>query len=266
MDEALFNIVLVFGTLIGLAVGSFLNVVIHRLPRGESIVHPPSHCPGCDRNIRWWENIPVLSFALLRGRCKGCGTSISWRYPIVELMGGMIVIASLLAFGLTWKSLAGIVMGWNLVALGLIDLETKTVPDILVLTLGIPGLIFSFLIGSWSGLMLALLSAAIIGGFFWLTRKLASSVMGQEAMGEGDITLVAAIGVYIHPMFLPIFLLISSVSVLIAALMWAWAKRVSVHDTEIPFGPGLALGGWVTYVAGFSLMDALMRAAQPFLN
>jgi leader peptidase (prepilin peptidase) / N-methyltransferase len=266
MDQALFNIVLVFGTMIGLAIGSFLNVVIHRVPRGESIVNPPSHCPSCDRRIRWYENIPVLSFVFLKGRCKGCGASISWRYLVVELMGGLVVLACLFAFGIGWKALAGIVMGWNLIALGLIDFETKTVPDVLVLTLGIPGLILSFLIGSWSGVMMSLLSASIMGGFFWVTRKVASSLMGQEAMGEGDITLVAAIAVYLHPLFLPVFLLISSVSVLFAALLWAWAKRISVHDTEIPFGPGLALGGWITYVSGLGMMEKLMNFAQPFLN
>ena len=183
MDQALFNIVLVFGTIFGLAFGSFLNVVIHRVPRGESIINPPSHCPSCDRRIRWYENIPVLSFLFLRGRCKGCGSSISWRYVVVELIGGLVVLASLIVFGVSWKALAGIVMGWNLIALGLIDLETKTVPDVLVLTLGVPGLVLSFLIGSWSGVLMSLLSAVIMGVFFWVTRKVASSLMDQEAMG-----------------------------------------------------------------------------------
>ncbi len=266
MDEALFDVLLVFGTILGLMVGSFLNVVIHRVPRGESIVYPASHCPNCDHVIRWWENIPVLSYLFLRARCSGCGAAISMRYPVVELLGGLVVLISLLEFGLTWSALAGIVMGWNLIALGMIDFETKTVPDILVLTLGIPGLILSFLIGSWTGLMLSVLSAGILGGFFWLTRKIANASFGEEAMGEGDITLVAAIGVYLHPIFLPMFLLTASVSVLIAALFWAWTKKTSIRDVEIPFGPGLALGGWVLFVAGKSMMGGLMHLAAPFLN
>lgn len=106
---------------------------------------------------------------------------------------------------------------------------------------------------------MAVLSAAIMGGFFWLTRKVASSIMDQEAMGEGDITLVIAISVYLQPMYLPFFLLLSSVSVLFAAVVWAQVKRISLHETEIPFGPGLALGGWITYITGFSIIEYLMR-------
>ncbi|MCB2211044.1 prepilin peptidase [bacterium] len=266
MDQALFLPVVVFATLIGLAIGSFLNVVIHRVPAGESIVHPPSHCPSCDRRIRWYENVPLLSWILLGGKCKGCRAQISARYPLVELLGGLVPLLCLLEFGLTWKALLGIVMGWNLIALGFIDFETKLVPDVLVLTLGVPGLILQFLAGSWSGLLLAVVSSLILGGFFWLTRKLASLWMGEEAMGMGDVTLALGIGVYLHPLFLPVFLLIASVSVLVAALIWAWARKVSLREVEIPFGPGLALGGWVTFMAGLPLMDGLMRLVQPLLN
>lgn len=257
-DPALFPAIVVFAALLGLAVGSFLNVVIHRVPRGESIISPPSHCPGCDRRIRWHENIPVLSWLLLRGRCAGCGSSISPRYMIVELLGAAAAVIPLAVDGASWTALGGIILGWHLIALAVIDLETRLVPDAIVLSLGLLGLAVFSLEAGWTGVKPGLIAAAILVVFFLLLRWVSHAVMKREAMGAGDVTMVAAIGVYLTPLVLPLFLLLSSASVLVASLLWAWVRKTSLQNVEIPFGPGLALGAWVTYFAGELMFGGLL--------
>ena len=259
---AIKGIILIFGTMIGLAVGSFLNVVIHRVPRDESIVCPPSHCPSCDRRIAWYENIPIASWLVLRGRCRTCGAPISAQYPVVEAMGGLAVLIPLLVLGIEWEALAGIILGWHLIALALIDLETRLVPDVIVISMGVLGAVLVWLIGGWSGLLTGLVSAAILAAFFWIVRTIANATMGKEAMGTGDITLSAGIGIYLLPLYLPLFLLISSVSVLVVALLWAWVTKRGLRDVEIPFGPGLALGGWLTFLVGNILFQWLLTGAS----
>lgn len=257
-DLVLLGSSLVFGAMLGLAAGSFLNVIIHRVPRRESIVRPASHCPACGRTIRWWENIPLLSYLILRGRCRSCGARISLRYVFVEALGGLVAVLAVLRFGVSWQALAGSILGWHLVALALIDLDTHTVPDAIVLSLGLFGLPLAWLTGGWHGLLMGAVAAGILAGFFSLVRVVASRLLDQEAMGAGDITLVAAIGIYLHPLYVAMFLLLSSASMLIVVLAWAWVKKTTLRRVEIPFGPGLALGGWVTYMYGDVLMNGLL--------
>jgi leader peptidase (prepilin peptidase)/N-methyltransferase len=260
--------VLTVGGLLGLAVGSFLNVVARRVPAGESIVSPGSHCPACGRSIRWWNNLPVLSWLLLRGRCRDCGEAISFRYPLVELLGGAVAVASLWRFGIAWEALGSMLLGWHLLAISVIDLETGTVPDHLTLPLGLSGLALALLQGGWSGLGTALLSAAIGGGFFFLLGLVMRRALGREAMGGGDVTLLAAIGPFVHPMQLPFIVLVGGLAGLLGALLTAFATRRPLRRLAIPFAPALALGGWGIYMLGREglgrLIGALLRLVGQF--
>ncbi len=235
---------------IGLAVGSFLNVVIHRLPRGESIVFPASHCPACAAPIKPWHNIPVFSYILLRGRCSACGAPFSPRYPLVELLGGLVAVIGVLRFGITVDLLGCLLLGWFGIALAFIDLETKTVPDHLVLPLGLGGVLVALLRGGWMELVTVGISALVAVLFFLLVYGVARLMRGREAMGTGDITLATALSLYLYPLMLPFALLLAVSLSLIGALLWAFVARRPLREQELPFAPGLVLGGFLLYAAG----------------
>lgn len=245
----------IFG-LLGLMIGSFLNVVIYRLPRGESVAFPGSHCPDCGHFLRPWELLPVLSFIGLRGRCRKCGAKISWRYPLVESLTGLLFFycawrVSTLSAGLFFDlAFVGLLM-----ALSFIDLDTLSLPDTLVFPLFLLGLSRAFLLPGAPDAALSLLGALSAGGAFWLIAR-----VYPEGMGLGDVKLVAALGAYLGfpKVFLAVFLA-SAAGSLWGGLMLIVKKRG--FKQQIPFGPYLALGTvltlywgtWLihTYVAGF---------------
>lgn len=274
-EPALF-IGLVF--LFGLLVGSFLNVVIHRLPRmlesdwrvqcaeirGESVESvepynlwsPRSACPACGHQVTAFENIPIISWLLLKGRCSACGTSISFRYPFVE---GLTAVLSALAawkFGFAWTVLGSILFIWCLIALAFIDLDTTLLPDDITLPLLWLGLLFN-LFGVFTSLQSAVIGAMagylILWSVYWLF-KLAT---GKEGMGFGDFKLLAAIGAWLGWEQLPVAILLSSVvGALIGIAMVIFIK----HDRRIPipFGPYLAGGGLVAMFYGSDLTHAYL--------
>jgi leader peptidase (prepilin peptidase) / N-methyltransferase len=265
--------------LFGLLVGSFLNVVILRLPPRmqwqweqdsremlglEPATSPPppgivvrrSHCPKCGHAIAWWENVPVLSFLALRGRCRGCGTSISWQYPLVELLTGALFALVVWRFGVGAEALAALVFTGILVAASGIDLRTTLLPDSLTLPL------------LWLGLLLSLATlfvspqAAILGaaaGYLslWCVFWLFKLVTGKEGMGYGDFKLLAALGAWCGAdALLSIILLSSFVGALIGG---AWlAVRGRDRATPIPFGPFLAIAGWLQFVFGIDIVAAYL--------
>ncbi|MEC9359845.1 MAG: A24 family peptidase [Pseudomonadota bacterium] len=263
--------------ILGLLVGSFLNVVILRLPRMMeagwkqeasailgltpteadpiSLMHPASSCPGCGARIRAWQNIPVVSWLLLRGRCAKCGTSISIQYPLVELA------ASLLAAGCAWTfgwglPLAGaLVLAWTLLALAVIDWRTQLLPDGMTLPL------------LWLGLLLNVgetyvpLSEAVIGAaagylLLWLVFHAFRLVTGKEGMGYGDFKLLGAIGAWFGWSALPSLILLSSVVGALVGIALMVFKR---HDRNIPiaFGPYIAGAGLVMLLFGNILMPIM---------
>ncbi|WP_199242543.1 prepilin peptidase [Desulfosporosinus fructosivorans] len=226
--------------ILGLLIGSFLNVVIYRVPRGESIVSPGSHCPTCGHALRAWELIPVVSFLIQRGQCRGCQTRISWRYPAVELLTGtLFFLTAFLSFGTETHSarlLLNLVFVAVLLALSFIDLDTFRLPDVLTLPLLGLGLLGAFLIpGNPSGWGSAF-SALGAGGGFWIIAR-----VYPQGMGLGDAKLVAAMGAFLG--FPSIFLAVligSFVGAFIGiCLLFAGRKR---FGQQIPFGPYLALG------------------------
>ncbi len=273
---------LVLAAWVGLAVGSFLNVVAYRYPimlerdwqaqarelldmPGEeapaeafNLSVPRSRCPHCGHWIRAWENIPVLSWLWLRGKCSACRKPISWRYPAVELLTGLATLAVLAQFGFTATGLALCFFTWLLVAMTLIDFDTKLLPDQMTYPLLWLGLFTNAALGGIVDLQAAVIGAIAGYLFLWSIYWAFKLLTGKEGMGYGDFKLLAALGAWLGWQALPSVILIAAVVGLAYALGNMALKRQGREDT-IPFGPFLAVAGWVTLsfrdtVLGFFLI------------
>ena len=264
--------------LFSLLIGSFLNVVIHRLPkmmeaewhvqcaelRGEAVAETPAYnlwlprsaCPQCGHQIMALENIPLLSWLFLRGRCSACRTLISARYPLVELLVAMLSAAVAWKWGVSMQTLGALLLVWMLVVLAFIDLDTTLLPDSLTLPLVWLGLLFNmngFLVPLADAVIGAMAGYLILWSVYWLF-KLAT---GKEGMGYGDFKLLAAIGAWLGWQMLPVTLLLSSV---VGALVGIAMIVLVKHDRRvpIPFGPYLAGGGLVALFFGADLTQAYL--------
>ncbi len=233
-------ILALFALITGMLVGSFLNVCICRMPKGESVVFPPSHCPKCDYRIRWYDNIPLVSYLVLRGRCRGCGTHISIQYPVVELLNGLLTLALFLRFGPTPLFLALFLFCSALVVITFIDLEHQIIPD----EISLPGIVIGFACSfilpghSWLDSLLGILLGGgslllVAYGYQWLT--------GKEGMGGGDIKLLAMMGAFLGWKSILFVVFVSS---LIGSVVGVTIMLVQKKDSKlaIPFGPYLAFG------------------------
>jgi leader peptidase (prepilin peptidase)/N-methyltransferase len=258
--------------LFALAMGSFLNVVIYRLPRmletawrhecaealdqapvpllGERLTlsSPESRCPQCGHPIRPWENIPLLSYLLLRGRCSSCHNTISVRYPLVEAVTALLSVLIVWRFGLGWEAAAGLVLTWGLIALVLIDYDTQLLPDVITLPLLWIGLLLS-LPGLFTDSHSAILGAALGYGSLWTIFQLFRLVTGKEGMGFGDFKLFAALGAWLGWQYLPQIILLSACTGALVGTALILSKR---HERQvpIPFGPYLAVAGWISLMWG----------------
>ena len=256
--------------LLGLCVGSFLNVVIHRLPkmmeqdwhaqcadlRGETpstataltLARPRSRCPACGHQITALENIPIISYLLLRGRCSSCGTSISLRYPVVEAVTGLLSAYAVWHFGPTLQGAGALLLIWALIALTGIDFDTQLLPDSITLPLLWLGLAFN-LAGTYVDLFSAVIGAMVgyltLWSVFWLF-KLAT---GKEGMGFGDFKLLAALGAWLGWQMLPAIILLSSIVGAAVGISLIVATRHG-RNTPIPFGPYLAAAGIIALFWG----------------
>jgi len=234
---------------VGLVLGSFYNVCIHRYLSGESIVSPGSHCPGCLTRLRWWENLPLVSYVLLRGRCRSCGVAISPRYPAVELISGIWLAALYLEFGLGAAWAVYLVLGGLLIVLSFIDLESFVLPDVMVL----PGAVAAFACASLVldlGWMASLLGAVAGAGGFFLLQKGYKLLKGVEGLGSGDIKLMLLLGALIGWRLLPLMIFLSAICGLAVSLIYILSPRGRGMQTAIPFGPFLSLGAMLTILWG----------------
>jgi leader peptidase (prepilin peptidase)/N-methyltransferase len=245
------------GGLLGLIVGSFLNVVAHRLPHRVSLVHPPSACPQCGHRIRAWENIPLLSYLLLRGRCRDCGSPIPLHYPATEAFTGAATAVAALAAGPGWILLPALLWTWLLIALARIDLDTQLLPDRLTLPLGFLGLLFSaaalvtpvFVLGPGPAMpspLGSVLGAALGYGVLFLAAWGYYLATGREGLGGGDLKLLGAMGAWIGPVAVPLALFLAAVLGSLVGGVLILLRGGSRH-LAIPFGPFLAAGGWVLF-------------------
>jgi len=273
---------LALSLVLGLLLGSFLNVVILRLPEmlrrdwaaqcaeleGRepepdpeplSLVHPPSRCPACGHRIRPWENVPVLSWLLLRGRCSACGTAIAWRYPVVELLTGLLTLAVAWRFGVSGQALAAMLLTWSLLALTVIDLDHQLLPDQITLPALWLGLLVN-LDGLFADLPTAVLGAALGYLSLWLVFQLFRLLTAKEGMGYGDFKLFALFGAWLGWPLLPQIILVASVlgAVIGVALVLIRGRD---RNLPIPFGPYLALGGWIALLWGADINRAYLQFA-----
>ena len=224
--------------LVGACIGSFLNVVIHRLPRGESIVSPRSRCPGCGRAIRAWENIPIVSFIALGGKCAGCGGTISRRYPAVELLTAAGFAAIFLLDGPGIQLLRDLLFFSLLVPITFIDIDHRIIPDELSLGGLAAGLLLSFLPGGdWKESIAGVLLG---GGILYATGFLYEKIRGAEGMGGGDIKLLAMIGAFLGWRG-TLATLFSGAFLGVAGGILAMRKGGEGLKTAIPFGPYLCV-------------------------
>jgi leader peptidase (prepilin peptidase)/N-methyltransferase len=267
VTESLPLTLLALAALLGLVVGSFLNVVIHRLPlmlerewqtalqaptEPESLFNlavPGSHCPHCTQPLRWFDNIPLLSYITLRGRCRHCHSTIAWQYPAVELATAALFVWSLNHHGLSWAAAASAGLGATLLALAVIDAQTTLLPDALTQPLTWAGLLAAALGGTAVSLPDALWGA--VGGylFLWSVYWLFRLATGQEGMGRGDFKLLAALGAWFGWQALIALIMIASLSGLSVGLWLKWRQRLPAGG-YIPFGPFLAMAGAVLMVWG----------------
>ena len=232
--------------------GSFLNVCISRLPRGESIVSPPSHCPGCKTPIRFYDNVPLVSFLVLRGRCRTCGSPISWRYFVVEGLAVALGVLVLWALGPGWAALRAFVLGLILIAVTFIDLETQLIPDRVTVPGIVAGLALS-LVPSPRGLAWAVIGALVAGGIFYVIAVVSAMLLGQEAMGGGDVKLAAMLGAFLGWPHVLVAIFLAVMAGGVGAVVLLVLRRKGRRD-EVPFGPYLALGGLLAVIWGDGLL------------
>lgn len=244
--------------IVGLCFGSFLNVCIHRMPRGESIVNPPSHCPGCIKSIAWYDNIPVLSFLILMGKCRYCGTRISSRYFFVELASGALWLSLWFMYGFSWVFAAGVVLLSILLAVSVIDLETGLIPD----KFTFPGMTIGLILSAVSpqlhdqilwyrGLTHSAIGLLAGGGILFAIGMLGNFLFRKESMGGGDVKLLAMLGAFLGWKKVILIFLFSPLTALPFAL---YAKFVEKGET-IPFGPFLAVTGAWMFIYGDKISE-----------
>jgi leader peptidase (prepilin peptidase)/N-methyltransferase len=243
--------IILWATGFGLVVGSFLNVVIHRLPKEESLVVPRSHCPACQTPIHPLDNIPILSFILLRGRCRSCGTPISWRYPLVEGLTGVLFALTAAWFGITPQAAFLVTFLSGLVVVTFIDIDHQIIPNSITLP-GIPlGLLAGLLIGQ-PPLLDRLIGTLAGTGFLYLVLFYGGVLYGQEAMGEGDLNLIALVGAFLGWKAVVVTMLVGCLAGSAVGLGLMALRRLSRRQ-HIPFGPFLSLGAVVALFWGEKL-------------
>ena len=266
MDKGLIGILACFSFGLGACIASFLNVVIWRVPRGESIVSPPSHCPKCNAPIKWYQNIPILSWLALRGKCANCKAPISPRYILIETLGGVLFLAAFWHYA--WSQVLFVPVAWVWISLmivgSMIDFDHKLLPDFVTvggMLLGLATAAAQVLFGFYGrditqiGALLVPVWISVAGlvfgfGLLWLVRWLGSKAFKREAMGLGDVFLMGAVGALFGPVAVLVTLILSSVFGSIVGLsMVALSKTKFGRFVEIPYGPYICMGclAWMFY-------------------
>ncbi len=267
---------LTYSFIIGAFIGSFLNVVIHRIPamlerqwKSEcqeflnpdieapvlpkyNLSVPRSHCPACDHQVKAIENIPIISYLFLRGKCSSCGIKISIQYPFVELLTAVFTIIVVWKFGFSLQAIGGVIITWFLIALSGIDIKTQLLPDNMTLPLLWLGIIFN-LFDTYTDL-----SSSVLGAIFgylalWSVFHLFKLITGKEGMGYGDFKLLAALGAWLGWQSLPLIILLSSAVGAVIGIFMIVIK-LQERSQPIPFGPYLALAGWIAMLYGEQLI------------
>jgi leader peptidase (prepilin peptidase)/N-methyltransferase len=255
----------VYATLLGLVVGSYLNVVIHRVPLGISTIFPRSRCPHCGTAIRALDNVPVLSFLVLRGRCRQCGTPISWRYPAVEAATAALFLACYLRFGISLESPVAALFAALMLALAMIDFDHMILPDVITYPAIVLGILLQPFVpwaalwdGPWGGMVGGVFGASLGAGLLlavWIAWYL---LRHEEGMGLGDVKMLAAIGAFLGWKGVLVALFLGALSGAVFGLL-LMAVRGADFKAKLPFGVFLAIGGLIALLAGEPLVKAYAR-------
>ena len=248
MDQFYFVSIIIFVS--GLILGSFLNVCIYRIPIHKTIVKGRSYCPNCNHLIPWYQNIPIMSFLFLKGKCGSCKAPISLRYPIVELLNGILFLTVFLFFGFTWESLFTALLFSTLIVVSFIDIDLRIIPNELIVGLLILGAVHAVYRSIQFG----------IAWYYWILGFIAASavliVLGlivADSIGGGDIKLMAAAGLFVGPLYILMALFIGAIYAGILAIFLVIFKKGSLK-TAIPFGPFLSMGIITSVLFGESIL------------
>jgi leader peptidase (prepilin peptidase)/N-methyltransferase len=240
--------------LLGLLIGSFLNVVAWRLPRGESLVRPRSKCPGCAAQLKAYDNVPVISWLVLRGRCRGCGERISARYPVVEAITAVLYV---LVVAVKWDDVLqmtlGLVLVTFLVPIAVIDIDRKIIPN----KLTGPAAVLAVALGAV--LEPSYLPEQLAAGFGALLFFYIPALIHKKGMGMGDVKLAAVLGLYLGRAVVPGLFIALILGVVGGAAVIAMKGMSEGRRTKVPFGPFLALGGLIAFFAGDALVDGYIN-------
>jgi leader peptidase (prepilin peptidase) / N-methyltransferase len=260
VTDTLFTIYL---TVVGAALGSFLNVAILRWPAEQSVIRPRSRCPGCGTPIAWYDNIPILSWMILRGRCRSCGKGISIQYPLVELTVAFLWLGMALWLGPGLEAVRGAMFFTILLGIAIIDALHRIIPD----QLSLGGAAIGLLLAAWpDGLPFA---AALTGGvvafvLMWLVKLGAEALFRKPALGVGDIHMMAMVGAFVGLAGALLTILLGSVLGLAIGVPLAWVRgKLEAMGTYLPLGTFLALGAAVTYLWGDALIDWYLNLVLP---
>lgn len=237
-------------------IGSFLNVCIHRIPDGRSIAFPASHCPRCQTPIRPWDNIPIVSYLLLRGRCRHCAVRIPIRYPLVEALTGIAGLATYHSFGAAPQSLLLFAFICSLIVITFIDIDHQIIPDVISLPGIAVGFVAAFLPGppDWQE---SLIGIVVGGGILWAIAEGYFRLTGRDGMGGGDVKLLAMIGAFLGWRAIPITLMLASLTGTVVGLV-AMLRSGGGRQMAIPFGPFLAAGAIAALFAGDALIEGYL--------
>ena len=240
------EIILIF--ILGLIVGSFSNVCIYRIPKNESIIYPASHCPKCSSPIKPVDNVPILSYILLKGRCRNCKKKISIQYPSVELLTGLIYLIIYLIYGLNIQTLIYIILSSALIIIAFIDLNEQVIPEVISLPGMAIGLILSVFV-SYISFINSVLGIVIGGGIILVIRLVGSLIFKKESMGIGDIELAAMIGAFLGWRYIAISLFLGFFLGALIGIILILSK-IKGREDVVPFGPFIVLGSLITLLWG----------------
>ena len=248
------GLLMVFAAMLGAIVGSFLNVCILRWPADQSVISPRSRCPGCGEPIAWYDNIPVLSWLLLRARCRHCKTKVSVQYPLVELAAAGLWAYMAYRGGLTLEAFRGAVFGTILIGIAMTDAREYIIPDEFTLGGLVIGLLFA-VAGGWAGLGNAVLGAGLGFALLWLVGYVGTLVLKEDAMGGGDIKMMAMVGAFLgwQGVLLTIFLGALGGTLIFVPVTLLGQKKL------VPFGIFLAIGAAATYLVGSEIIEWYRR-------
>ena len=226
-------------TLLGLCIGSFLNVCAYRLPLGQSVVHPRSRCTSCGRSLSWFDNLPVFSWVALGGKCRTCKEPVSWMYPAVEVVTAVVFVITYVTYGLTWLSLVRVIFGCAMIVLFVTDLQHKILPNVIT----VPGIVIGFACSVFlpPGWFSSLIGLLVGGGFLLAIAESYYRLRGQEGLGMGDVKLLAMIGAFLGWKLVLLTLVFASFTgSLVGGLMIASGRGGMKY--ALPFGTFLTVG------------------------